>query len=101
MHEIEPATYPMADSWVKGAQNKSDMSAKGLASRCKELMNRRRPGRNLVFVVDEVGQFVARDVQKMLDLQGLVQSLRRGWNGQNVAGRHVTGKAHGTRRGPR
>ena len=26
-------------------------------------------------VVDEVGQFVARDVQKMLDLQAVVQSL--------------------------
>ena len=28
-----------------------------------------------MFVVDEVGQFVARDVQKMLDLQAIVQSL--------------------------
>jgi hypothetical protein len=28
-----------------------------------------------MFVVDEVGQFVARDVQKMLDLQAVVQSL--------------------------
>jgi len=38
-------------------------------------MGRRRAGRNLIFVVDEVGQFVARDVQKMLDLQAIVQSL--------------------------
>jgi hypothetical protein len=28
-----------------------------------------------MFVVDEVGQFVARDVQKMLDLQAIVQQL--------------------------
>jgi len=28
-----------------------------------------------MFVVDEVGQFVARDVQKMLDLQAVVQQL--------------------------
>ena len=40
-----------------------------------ELMKRRRPGQTLMFVVDEVGQFVARDVQKMLDLQAVVQSL--------------------------
>lgn len=77
MHELEPKTYPMADSWVKGAQNKADVTPGDLADRCKELMNRRRPGKTLVFVVDEVGQFVARDVQKMLDLQALVQSLGR------------------------
>src|SRR4029078_6460053 len=40
-----------------------------------ELMKRRRPGLSLMFVIDEVGQFVARDVQKMLDLQAIVQSL--------------------------
>ena len=38
-------------------------------------MKRRQPGQALMFVVDEVGQFVARDVQKMLDLQAVVQSL--------------------------
>ncbi len=45
------------------------------ADRANELMRRRQPGRNLLFVVDEVGQFVARDVQKMLDLQAIVQQL--------------------------
>ena len=75
MHELEPKTFPSADSWVKAAQNRSDVTPRVLADRCKTLMSRRRPDRNLIFVVDEVGQFVARDVQKMLDLQALVQSL--------------------------
>jgi hypothetical protein len=75
MHLLEPKTYPMADSWVKGVKQRSDISPGKLADRANELMKRRRPGQSLMFVVDEVGQFVARDVQKMLDLQAVVQSL--------------------------
>ena len=75
MHLLEPKTYPVADSWVKGVKQRSDISPGKLADRANELMKRRRPGQSLMFVVDEVGQFVARDVQKMLDLQAVVQSL--------------------------
>ena len=75
MHLLEPKTYPVADSWVKGIKQRADISPGKLAERATELMKRRRPGKSLMFVVDEVGQFVARDVQKMLDLQAVVQSL--------------------------
>jgi hypothetical protein len=75
LNSLDPETYPMADSWVKAVKNKADISPGKLADRVGELMKRRRPGRSLMFVVDEVGQFVARDVQKMLDLQAIVQSL--------------------------
>ena len=75
LHSLDPATYPMADSWVKAVKNKADITPGKLAERASELMKRRRPGQSLMFVVDEVGQFVARDVQKMLDLQAVVQSL--------------------------
>ncbi|WP_437978282.1 BREX system P-loop protein BrxC [Sorangium sp. So ce295] len=75
LHALEPDTYPMADSWVKAVKNKADISPGKLAERCGELMRRNKPGYSLLFVIDEVGQFVARDVQKMLDLQAIVQSL--------------------------
>ena len=77
MHKLYPTRYSTADSWLTAAQDRTDITAGKLAERCKELMGRRRPERSLVFVVDEVGQFVARDVQKMLDLQGVVQSIGR------------------------
>jgi hypothetical protein len=77
IHELDPRTYPFADSWSKGVKERVDVSAGRLAERAVELLNRRRGSRNLIFVIDEVGQFVARDVQKMLDLQGIVQSLGR------------------------
>ena len=75
LHSLDPQTYPMANSWVKAVKNKADISPGKLAERASELMKRRRPGQALMFVIDEVGQFVARDVQKMLDLQAVVQSL--------------------------
>lgn len=75
MHNLDSDTYPMADSWGKVAKNKADITPGKLAERGMELMKRRRPGQNLLFVIDEVGQFVARDVQKMLDLQAVVQSM--------------------------
>lgn len=75
LHSLDPDTYPMADSWVKAVKNKADITPGKLADRAGELMKRRKPGLSLMFVVDEVGQFVARDVQKMLDLQAVVQQL--------------------------
>lgn len=75
LSSLDPKTYPVADSWVKAVKNKADITPGKLAERANELMKRRRPGQNLMFVIDEVGQFVARDVQKMLDLQAVVQSL--------------------------
>src|SRR5207249_4855283 len=77
MHDLDPETFVTADSWRDSVKNRADITPGLLAERCKELMNRRKRGESLVFVIDEVGQFVARDVQKMLDLQAVVQSLGR------------------------
>lgn len=77
MHDMDPATYPSADSWVTGAKGRADITAGWLAERCNKLMVKHKHGCNLIFVIDEVGQFVARDVQKMLDLQAVVQNLGR------------------------
>ena len=82
MHELDASTYATVDSWRESAMRRADISANLLADRCGELMKRRGSDRNLIFVVDEVGQFVARDVQKMLDLQGVVQALGRAGRGK-------------------
>jgi hypothetical protein len=77
MHEMDPETYTTADSWRESAMKRADITPGDLARRGIELMDRHFPGWTLLFVVDEVGQFVARDVQKMLDLQAVVQNLGR------------------------
>jgi hypothetical protein len=77
MYEMDPKAFPAVDSWMTAAKNRADITPSLLAERCKLLTERRQPGKSLVFVIDEVGQFVSRDVQKMLDLQALVQCLGR------------------------
>jgi hypothetical protein len=76
MHALEPQTYAEKDSWLKSARDESvPITPASLAERTIELMERKHPGKQLMFVVDEVGQYVARDIQKMLDLQAIVQQL--------------------------
>jgi len=76
MHELDRKTYPLADSWAK-TRREIHVDANLIADRTLALTNRRRPGQALVFVIDEVGQYVARNVDRMLDLQGIVQALGR------------------------
>ncbi|MFO0014938.1 MAG: BREX system P-loop protein BrxC, partial [Synechococcaceae cyanobacterium] len=76
MHALEPQTYAEKDSWLKSARDESvPITPASLAERTIALMERKHPGKQLMFVVDEVGQYVARDIQKMLDLQAIVQQL--------------------------
>lgn len=77
MHALYPERYAAQDAWIQAVQDRADINPGRLAERCKELMTRRRPDRHLIFVIDEVGQFVSKDVQKMLDLQAIIQSMGR------------------------
>jgi hypothetical protein len=77
LHIIDPATFPNADSWVRGASAPS-IDHNWLASRAMELLKRRGSGATrLVFVVDEVGQYVARSIPRMFDLQGLAEAFQK------------------------
>ncbi|HAZ62366.1 MAG TPA: BREX system P-loop protein BrxC [Armatimonadetes bacterium] len=77
MYALDPGTYATQDSWLQAVQGRAAISPDRLATRIKELMERRRPGRAAVLVIDEVGQFIASDLQKMLDLQAIVEDLGR------------------------
>jgi len=83
LHELDKVRFPSADSWWRAAKGKNDISPSKLADRAGELMKRRKPGLSVMFVVDEVGQYVARDVQKMLDLQAIVESFGKKGRGKH------------------
>lgn len=77
MHEMDSRTYPQADTWALTTRN-VDITPNQFAERAFGLLKIRRPGIDRVlFVVDEVGQYVSRSSDKMQDLQGLVQAFGR------------------------
>ncbi len=77
LHLLRPNTYPQADSWAKSA-TEPEANHNWFADRALELLRRRGGGaRRLVFVVDEVGQYVARSIHRMLDLQGLAEACQK------------------------
>jgi hypothetical protein len=77
MHLLRPDKYTTADSWAK-QQEPMEVSANWFAQRALQLLDRRGGDhRRLMFVVDEVGQYVARSVSRMLDLQGLAEALQK------------------------
>ena len=77
LHELDPATYPSADSWSNAA-GAPEINANWFADRALEMLARRRPGtKRLVFIVDEAGQYVARSADRMLGLQGLAEACQK------------------------
>jgi hypothetical protein len=77
LHLIDAANFPSADSWAKAAAV-PNIDHNWLANRALELLGRRGDGATrLVFVVDEVGQYVARSIQRMFDLQGLAEAFQK------------------------
>jgi hypothetical protein len=77
LHLIDVANFPSADSWSKAAAA-PNIDHNWLANRALELLGRRGDGATrLVFVVDEVGQYVARSIQRMFDLQGLAEAFQK------------------------
>ncbi len=83
LHEMSPGVYPSPDSWANtvGKEGRADISANELARRAFELASRRQPGKALIFIIDEVGQYVSHSEDKMLDLQGVIQAF--GKEGKN------------------
>ena len=76
LHDLDPITYTSADSWSHAQRHRdAAITVSKVVERTFELMGRRRPGKALVFIIDEVGQHVARSGDKIEDLRATVEEF--------------------------
>jgi hypothetical protein len=76
LHELDPKTYPSADSWAHSQRNReAGINVSKVVERTFELWGRRRKGKALVLIIDEVGQHVARSGDKIEDLRATVEEF--------------------------
>ena len=76
LHKVNPSMFPQADSWAKSLQGKHQiLTVELVVDRAFELTARRRPGKALFFIIDEVGQYVARSVDRIEDLRAVVEQF--------------------------
>jgi len=87
LHQLDPKLYPSADSWSHSQRNRdASISVSKVVRRTFELWGRRRKGKALAFIIDEVGQHVARSGDKIEDLRATIEEF--GKVGKNLLKEH-------------
>lgn len=88
LHELDPGTYATPDSWAASLRKEPDVTVRTLVDRTFELTALRRPNKTMMFIIDEVGQYVARSAEKIENLRAVVEHF-----GQESKNRIQAGKA--------
>jgi hypothetical protein len=87
LHEIDKANFKDTDSWAHTQKGRDTaVSVRKVVERTFELWGRRRKRKALVFIIDEVGQHVARSGDKIEDLRATVEEF--GKMGKNLLKAH-------------
>lgn len=66
-----------AKEWFDKAEKNYSLNIEGFAKRVKDYLDKRGSDHRIVFVVDEVGQFIGTDTHLMLNLQTITEDLGR------------------------
>jgi hypothetical protein len=64
-----------AEKWIDGAEESFALTVENFCKWGKAYLDRGGPQRRLVFLVDEVGQFIGTDTHLMLSLQTIAENL--------------------------
>ena len=65
------------ESWFDKSENSVSLTIDAFAKRVKEYLDSRGKDHRIVFLVDEVGQFIGNDTHLMLNLQTITEDLGR------------------------
>src|SRR5207244_10711002 len=73
-----------AEKWIDGAEDNFSISVENFCKWVKEYLDSKGPQHRMVFLADEVGQFIGTDSHMMLNLQTITEELgticrRRAW----------------------
>ena len=74
MTEVLGMSERAARNWFNGSEN-VEMSIAKLVSEIKEYMDKKPDDFRLMFMVDEVGQYVGENINKLLNLQSIVEKV--------------------------
>ncbi len=88
LNQLDQNTYPSNDSWGQSIKTQADITIRTLVDRTFELAARRNPGQAIVFVIDELGAYVARSAEKIEYLRAVVEHF-----GQESKNRVLASKA--------
>ena len=64
-----------ADAWVERFENDFNLNVESFAKWVKDYLDKRGKDQRIVFLVDEVGQFIGQDTHLMLSLQTITENL--------------------------
>lgn len=71
-----------AEDWFDKAENTLSLTIENFAKRVKEYLDRKGKDHRIIFLVDEVGQFIGSDGHLMLNLQTITEDLGRVCHGR-------------------
>ena len=64
-----------AEKWIDGAEDSFALSVEHFCTWVKAYLDKQGPEHRLIFLVDEVGQFIGSDTHRMLNLQTITEDL--------------------------
>jgi hypothetical protein len=79
LHRLNPGTYTSSDTWLKMVQARPSrkLSVKELIERLFDLCESRRPGKALVFIMDEMGEYLELNGQRFQDLAAVIEQFAK------------------------